>query len=118
MRALPLLLVFGCTRRIDAESPCREVAYAIASRTVDCTGDEDLATARAEEVSSAWTCLAPGPEANGADTGSFITPENLYHCAYTLRGLSCDEVDALGDDLDAWLATSPICDRILAPVAP
>ena len=112
------LALGACTQAIDADSPCREVAYAIAARTVECTGDDAAADRRAQSIQGRYTCLAPGPEANGDDTASFVAPENLYHCAYTIRALSCAEVDAFGDDLEQWLTVSPICDRILVAVGP
>ena len=111
-----LFALAGCTRAIGEDSPCREVAYAIAARTVECTGDDALAEVRAEALATDYTCRAPGPEVFGEDTASFVPPEDLYHCAYTVRALSCAEVEAFADDLSAWLSTSPICDRILSPV--
>jgi hypothetical protein len=106
-RLVPIALV-ACAHELPAEQACLEVGYAIASRTEACTGDVDVAVARQEAFTAAYACDLP----------PLASPEqenHLYTCALTVRNLACELALEHGDDLDAWLASSPVCDRILDP---
>jgi hypothetical protein len=100
---LSAAILSGCPEEWQDEPAslvCDEVGYAIASRTFACTGDDALALERQGAFGDDFTCIAEGPPAPTAD---------LYHCAVAILDLSCDDVDALGDDLAGWLASSPAC---------
>lgn len=96
--------------------PCREAGYAIAARTVQCTGDAALGQARYDTFREEYTCLlwaADDPRLQDPtvwDTGPAKPhPADLFSCAFTLRNLPCELVAELGDDLAAWLAQDPGC---------
>jgi hypothetical protein len=91
-------------RVMDPEQPCLEAGYAISSRTYDCTDDDALANERFEHFRDELACIPHELDDNGN-----IPVRDLFHCGYVIRTLSCDEVDAFGDDLTAWMSVSPAC---------
>ena len=91
---------------MPSDQPCKEVGWAIASRTHDCTGDVALANDRYEAFRDAAECIEweaddPALEAVGA--------EDLFSCAFTSRNLPCETIDELGDDLPAWMEVDEAC---------
>lgn len=104
---MPLALI-GCAHELPPEQPCLEVGYAIAARTEECTGDVDLAVSREEAFDAAYACTPPPLDAPEQEN-------HLYTCALTVRNLACELALEHGDDLDAWLASSPVCRTILVP---
>ena len=87
---------------LPADEFCRNVGFQISSRTLACVGDQAQANERFESFQGRYDCIA----ADQDDTG--------FQCAVELGELSCEDVAALGDDLDAWLLRSEGCARILA----
>lgn len=115
MRRLGLVAVglgalLGCEshRVMDPDQPCLEAGYAIASRTYECTDDNALANARYEAFADDYACIPHVLDDNGN-----IPVQDLFHCGYLIRTLSCDDVEAFGDDLDAWLSVSPACQLVV-----
>lgn len=105
-----LLLLVGCPTEIAADDICKEVGYAIAGRTQECTGDGALAEARYVSFSEDYACIA----SQGRDTALYPT-EDLYACPLAIRNLACELVDSYGDDTRAWLRASPFCALIVEP---
>lgn len=100
---LHLLTLTACPSAWVDEPPqevCEQVGFAVASRTFACTGDEVLAIERQDAFHRGFRCVVEGPPAPVGD---------LYHCPAAILDLRCDEVEALGDDLDSWLDSSPAC---------
>ncbi len=96
---LPLLLA-GCGR-----VPCGDVGRAIADQTLTCEGSAALGITRARALEYMGTC----PNDEGW-WDPFGVPKR---CVSAIEGLECAEVKALGNDIEAWLATSPACDDLL-----
>ena len=86
---------------LEVEEICKNVGFQISSRTLDCTGDQELAVNRFDTFKGHYSCTAVDQDVTGFD------------CAQALGALACEQVEALDDDLDAWLATSESCARIL-----
>jgi hypothetical protein len=105
----------GCRRSLPEDALCKEVGYAIAGRTVQCTGDEALGNARFEAFEDDYTCVDVPVENLTQDTAAPVAPQNLYHCPLALRNLPCELVIEYGDDLDRWLTASPVCAYITSP---
>jgi hypothetical protein len=114
---LPWLLACASLEPVDPEAPCLEAGYAIAWRTFDCTGDEDLANARYELFAKNYEYFPiVYPEIDVLGTSLLApadTPGNYFHCAFLMGELACELVDQYGDDLDLWLSTSPTCDLVV-----
>jgi hypothetical protein len=110
---MPLLWLAACTRSLPEDQLCKEIGYAIAGRTEECTGDRELASARFEAFEERYTCAPFDPEPKGEDTESPIAPEDLFHCPLAIRNLPCELVEQYGDDLSAYLTASPICATII-----
>ncbi len=106
-RLIPVLLLAGCAPEwLDAEprEVCDQVGYSIASRTMACEGDADLAIKRQQGIRSRFKCVAedwPAPI------------EDYYHCPVTINQLPCSDVRDFGNDLDAWLTVSSACEFVL-----
>jgi hypothetical protein len=103
-----VLLVGGCAHALPEEQPCLEVGTALGARTEQCTGDRELALQRLEAFEEAYDCDLPeGP--------AFEVQSPLYECALVVRHLACELAVEYGDDLEAWLDSSPTCGMILVP---
>lgn len=87
------------------EEVCNDVGYSIASRTLDCTGDTELANRRYERYSKRYECLVRRPDREPID--------EYYRCVVHVGSLSCADVKRFGDDLDRWLDGSPACPAFL-----
>jgi hypothetical protein len=121
MRRLCLLAATGCAslHALPPEQPCLEAGYAISSRTFECTGDADLANARYHQFEREYDCvdlpewhLATGTMGSRieGDTGALpFDPQDAFHCAFAIRQLACELVEAYGDDLEQYLASSDAC---------
>lgn len=110
-----LLLLSGCItlQKMAPDLPCREAAYAIASRTETCSGDLDLANSRYEAFEATYDCIAvdvTDPDFNGPA----LSPDDLFDCPLSIRELPCELTDAYGDDLDRWLLVSNACPWVIA----
>lgn len=96
---LPLLLA-GCGR-----VPCGDVGRAISEQTLTCEGNAAIGHGRARALKYLGTC----PNGEG-----WWDPWGVpARCVTAIEALECGEVRALGDDLDAWLATSAACDELV-----
>ena len=103
-----VLGVAGCAHDLPDDQVCLEVGWAIAARTEQCEGDPELGAARAELFESSYVCAVPQL--------SFPEEEkDLYTCALVVRNLACELAIAYGDNLEAWLSSSPACAVILDP---
>lgn len=108
MRRVALaLLGTACAalRDLPPDQPCLEAGWAIAARTEECTGDSALAAARFERFERAYACVPSGP----LHPDPRVDDRDLFHCGFAIRNLPCELAVAYGDDLDAWLAASPVC---------
>jgi len=89
------------------DQPCREAGYAIANRTLTCSGNADLAQKRYDTFEKDYTCIewkTTDPRFNHE-----FGPEDLFGCAYVLSNLPCELVDQYGNDIEAWLMTTDSC---------
>ena len=105
--ALVALFTAACEGRdpMPADYPCRDAVASIASRTLACSGNADLAEARAEAFDRDYRCV---------DVDTANGPVEVYlHCSATIGATSCDAVEQMGDDLDAWFALSSSCASIM-----
>lgn len=101
-------LLAGCAHELPPDQACLEIGYAIAARTEACDGDAEGAVDRLEAFESDYVCTVP----------ELIEPaqeRDLFGCSLVLRNLACELVLDYGDDLDAWLASSPVCDTLVDP---
>jgi hypothetical protein len=89
------------------DQPCREAGYAIASRTLTCTGNAELSQSRYDTFRKQYTCIEW--ETTDPRFTSEFGPEDLFGCAYVLSNLPCELVDQYGNNLDAWLTTTDSC---------
>lgn len=96
------ITLFACTNESDRElsEVCDNVGFAIASRTLACAGDPELANARYERFASSTRCAVTSPN------------DVSFDCVRAVNAKRCDEVSALGDDFAAWIATSSTCPSI------
>lgn len=103
--ALGVGALAGCPTTLAPDDVCKEVGYAIAGRSEECTGRTDDAEARYEAFAADYTCA----ELDLVDTGAAVRAEDLYACPLAIRELPCELVEDYGDDLDRWLTASPVC---------
>ena len=110
-----LWLLAGCSnlKQMPPDLPCREAAFAIASRTEECTGDLELASARVDAFQETYTCIAVDTTDPVFD-GPAIAVEDLFDCSFSIRELPCELVEEYGDDLELYLLNSPSCTWIIA----
>jgi len=110
MRRLLPLLVAGCAstwEEMPVRQVCDDVGFAVAARTMACTGDADLAQRREEDLLASYDCTVV----------SLDEPiDRYYHCPVAVQALTCPEVRAAGDDLASWLDASWVCGHILEPL--
>ena len=104
---MTLLWLISCASTLDSDDLCKEVGFAIASRTEECGGGSELAEARYLAFEDPYTCVEVDPP-DTAGVGS-VRPEDLYHCPLAIRHLACELVEEYSDDLDLWLTASPTC---------
>ena len=89
------------------DQPCLEAGYAIASRTLECTGNAKLSQDRYDAFRKEFTCIewdVTDPRL-GLDFGA----QDLFGCAFVLSNLPCELVDEKGDDIEAWLLSTDTC---------
>lgn len=84
---------------------CRDVGYAIAARSLDCTSDPDLAQRRYDQFKGQYRCLVTDLRRDPIDV--------YYHCTSQISGMSCEQVQAFGDDIRQYLHLSPTCAQFL-----
>ena len=96
---LAALLAFPACKGLEdmpSDEACKQTGYAVASRTVTCLKDPDLANARYDRFEAAHQCVADSDEAD-------------FQCVAAVNATSCDEVAAFGEDWDQWLLRSSYC---------
>ena len=110
-------LACASLRPIDGDLPCREAGYAIAWRTLECTGDEALANARYEAFEANYTCVEVDYGEVDAENIYLLDPRdnpgNWFHCSFAIGELPCELVEQYGDALDEWLTASPSCAAVV-----
>jgi hypothetical protein len=89
------------TYEMDAHEACRNAGFSIASRTLSCTGNGELANQRYDQLVASYRCSV-----------NEVTIDQ-FECAEQLNAISCSDALAYGDDLAKWLARSKTCGRIL-----
>ena len=112
-RLLPLFFgLSACTlvAPMPDDQPCKEVGWAYAARTYTCSGDVELANERYDELTDQTTCIEWEPDDPRLDE---IGAENLFTCAYYIRNLPCETLEALDGDVEALLALEPSCDWVI-----
>ena len=115
MRAiLSVVLAVGCARVIDDDQPCAEARIAMAARLEECTGDSEAASALLDKATEETECQWPDGDPR-LDTAVPGVQTGVYECAFVLRNLACEIAEANGQDVDAWLAASPVCQILLVP---
>lgn len=87
---------------IEKDEPCRQVGYAIASRTHACTQDSNLANQRYRTYVNDFTCKAE------------VVTADSFLCSKAINELSCDDVRRWGDKLERWVGSSTACIAILS----
>jgi hypothetical protein len=102
-----IMLLAACPSELAPDDLCREVGYAIAARTEECTGNTARAEARFLAFEEAYTCVEIEPDATTTADG--IPVADLYACPLAIRNLACELANRHGDDLDAWMSASPAC---------
>jgi len=100
IRWMPLALVACSYPALQPEDVCAEVAHAVALRTLECTGDPELANERGQ-IMADGQCLASGVH------------EELWQCPRTLYAATCEQVEADGDEPNFWIGLDPICTSVL-----
>ena len=107
--ALSASACFNPQSDVTADDLCRSVPYALASRTLSCTGDADLANARYEQFSANLVCLY--------DPGLHDYEKRAwFRCAGSVSAVDCDALAAAGTDFGRVLATIVDCAGHYAPV--
>lgn len=98
------LMLAGCTgqQAAEGEDICNEAAQAVAQRTMACGGSIEDANARYAAVVNDFACIAVASD------------EPDLGCAPAIMGLTCDAVEASGDDLQRWLSL-PACQGTFEP---
>ena len=103
-RAPPLLLALAlaaaaCTNQSDREAAdvCEQVGFAIASRTLACSGDTALANSRFEDFQASTQCTSDS------------VADLYFSCVRAVNAKSCAEVSQLADDFDQWIDTASTC---------
>jgi hypothetical protein len=109
----PAALLTACATLdvMPPDQPCLEAGFAIAARTEECTGDSRLAEARFERFDREYRCVPSGP----LHPDPRVQSPDLFHCAFAIRNVPCELAVQYGDDLAAWLASSPVCAIVTAP---
>lgn len=91
--------VAACTNESDREAGdvCEQVGFAIASRTLACSGDTTLANSRFEDFQASTQCTSDS------------VADLYFSCVRAVNTKSCAEVTQLADDFDRWIDTSSTC---------
>ncbi len=95
------LLSCGKYQPVDGDKICADVLVAIASRTLECTGNEKLANRRYERFEGEIECIANVVE---SDEIGYVEPATMYGCHIAILEYTCSYVHTYGGDLAAWLA--------------
>ena len=109
MRRGPILamLACSCVMPLKGEHICAEAFQAVALRTLECTGDVELANDRYEQFQQNIEYIT-SVDNNDGDVA------RQMECPSELARLPCDEVVEKGDRLDWWQAQSPSCVEVFA----
>lgn len=94
---LPLWLSScGSFEPVTAQDLCDEVGYAIAAKTLECSGDADQANRAYEDYRAQSSC--PG--------GNEPVEVGTTSCSEEVLNVSCDTVNVAIDDLGSWVPSS------------
>ena len=91
------LTAAACTNESDREAAdvCEQVGFAIASRTLACSGDTTLANSRFEDFQASTQCTSDS------------VADLYFSCVRAVNAKSCPEVTQLADDFDRWIEVPP-----------
>ena len=114
--SLAAVLLAGCAviQPVDPDDPCLEAGYAIAWVSEACAASVEVGNARYERFEQDYACVGrtyDDPELAAAG----IEVEDLYDCAFAIRQLPCDVVDAYAMDIGAYLDVSEACAWVVKP---
>jgi hypothetical protein len=109
MRGWLALVLIGCASSLPDEQACLEAQTAMAARYEVCTGDTEAALDLYDALPEQRRCLL---EDIDVDVLTVEQRTGHYECAFVLRNLACEVVESHGDDIDAWMASSPVCGLI------
>jgi len=93
-------------RRMDPDEICDEVARAVGLRLSECSEEELDVEALTDAFLASQTCTPPDGEQLG------LAP---FECVGAIREVSCSQVQAHGQDWDAWVGVSPVCEGLFGP---
>lgn len=112
-----LLSCWGDTiEPVDGKLPCQDTAVAISRRTLECTGDTELAADRYDLFFEEYRCLEVDftTELHEAWYDNLEeAPGDWFHCSWAVGELACELTETYGDDLEQWLDASPVCGAIM-----
>lgn len=106
------VLAWSCAVSLESmpdEEPCTSVGYAIASRTLACTGDEALANERFEAFEEEFAC---NPWSHVPDAGASTDP---FTCSREVNQLWCDRFTTCAGDFHCLLRDVDACLTLLTP---
>lgn len=92
-------------QQASGQDICDEAGFAVSNRTLACSGDQGLSNARYEKLRADYLCTAAEPTSDR---------DAQVDCPRSLLALSCDQVNAAGDDLDRWLRDIVPCSTLFA----
>lgn len=115
IKYISLIYCIGCSHSLAPDQFCKEVGYAIAGRTQECTGDNSLSEARYQLFVEQYTCIEYEVK---KDSDSTFPYQDLYHCPLAIRNLPCELVEQYGDTLSEWMTASPTCELLATPEGP
>ncbi len=89
----------GCgeTVKLGIEDPCQDLASAISYRTYLCDGDRDAANARHDLALQTLSC------------SEVTNVAEHFECLDDITNATCDQANAAGDDIIAWLSLGDGC---------
>lgn len=94
---LPLCMaaLWACSSQeeVSGEALCEDAAQAVAQRTLSCGEDVEVGNERFHWVMDQARCIAK-LESSGTPSA---------RCSDAIRKLTCEEVEAIGDDVSLWI---------------
>lgn len=106
-RSIWLLALAGCAfEPLSGERLCQEVGFGIASRTFECTADEDRAQRSYEQLFETHTCTI----AEVDDLSTLTSAQtSWFACPAAMLLPECDAVADNAEDARWWLAQEETC---------
>ncbi len=94
---------------LGGDEICNEVGFSVASQTLECTGDSELANQRYEQFKKQLTCTVTKPE---------LAPVDQYmQCAVAVNTMDCAASQPFGDDIVGLVSSaSSQCSRIFEEI--